>query len=311
MQLNTNTCLLLICTLFLMKIGHGQSKLEKPIFADPENAVEIEDSIVGPRNITGGYGLVRDFSAAQHEDYSIWFKFYVDHDTTLTLDIVPVNPSQDYDFILFKCTSKETLDSIRSGKRIPERICYSQNFAKNSSTGLSVYATSKIVGAGPGSAYVPALKVKAGEMYYLMVEYGEEYMHRNAANAPDGFMIYFYDYWPKKKPVVLKSVLFETNKSVLKQSSFPELDKLVLMLKQNQLINIEISGHTDNTGNQKTNLRLSEDRAHAVVDYIASKGIDKNRLFYKGLGSERPISSNTTKEGREKNRRVEFAIIMK
>jgi outer membrane protein OmpA-like peptidoglycan-associated protein len=111
------------------------------------------------------------------------------------------------------------------------------------------------------------------------------------------------------KKVVLNNILFELGKSVLTKGSYVEIDRLVSILQENPLMKIEISGHTDNTGNPVVNARLSTERARAVVDYIVSKGIDKNRLNYRGYGSEQPIGDNSTAEGRTMNRRVEFKIL--
>ncbi|MEK8180150.1 OmpA family protein [Flavobacterium buctense] len=106
--------------------------------------------------------------------------------------------------------------------------------------------------------------------------------------------------------VILESVLFQTNKSVLLEQSFASLDKLALQLLTNKSIKIEIRGHTDNVGKEAKNKLLSEQRAKAVLNYLVSKGIDANRFTYNGFGSLQPIASNDTEEGRNKNRRVEF-----
>lgn len=111
------------------------------------------------------------------------------------------------------------------------------------------------------------------------------------------------------KKVVLNNILFETGKSVLTNSSFTELDRLVSILQDNLPMKIEISGHTDKTGSEPLNFKLSEARAKAVVDYLVQKGIDRGRLDYKGFGSLQPIADNATAEGRSKNRRVEFKIL--
>jgi outer membrane protein OmpA-like peptidoglycan-associated protein/tetratricopeptide (TPR) repeat protein len=111
------------------------------------------------------------------------------------------------------------------------------------------------------------------------------------------------------KKVVLNNILFELGKAVLTTGSYVELDKLLQVLQDNPQMKIEISGHTDNTGNPVVNAKLSTDRARAVVIYLARKGIDIGRLTFKGYGSEQPIADNTTPDGRAKNRRVEFKVL--
>ena len=108
--------------------------------------------------------------------------------------------------------------------------------------------------------------------------------------------------------IALKNVFFATNRSELLPGSFSELDKLVTYLNRDYRAYIEISGHTDNTGNEEQNKTLSELRAKAVADYLILKGIDRFRIKYEGYGSSQPLSTNTTDEGRQMNRRVEFII---
>ncbi len=111
------------------------------------------------------------------------------------------------------------------------------------------------------------------------------------------------------KKVILNNILFETGKSVLTPSSSAELDRLVGILQENANMRIEISGHTDNTGSESLNFRLSEARAKAVVDYLVKKGIVQSRLEFKGYGPQQPIADNATAAGRLQNRRVEFKIL--
>lgn len=109
--------------------------------------------------------------------------------------------------------------------------------------------------------------------------------------------------------VVLKNIFFDHDKSDLKDESKMELNKLVALLKENPEISIEIGGHTDNTGDEKYNQKLSEQRAKSVVDYLVANGISADRLSYKGYGESAPIALNTTEEGRAANRRTEFRIV--
>ncbi len=111
--------------------------------------------------------------------------------------------------------------------------------------------------------------------------------------------------------VRLNNIFFETGKAELKSSSFAELDRVVKFLKENPNIKIEISGHTDNVGNESFNLDLSQKRAKSVMDYLTSKGIEASRLKSEGYGLTKPVADNSTEAGRAMNRRVEFTILSK
>ncbi len=108
--------------------------------------------------------------------------------------------------------------------------------------------------------------------------------------------------------VILKNIFFETDKFELKNESKVELDRLCALLKLNPVLKIEISGHTDNVGNEKYNLTLSENRARTVFEYLIANGIVKTRLTYKGYGLSKPIDNNNTEEGKANNRRTEFKV---
>ncbi|MCC6690467.1 MAG: OmpA family protein [Bacteroidia bacterium] len=115
--------------------------------------------------------------------------------------------------------------------------------------------------------------------------------------------------------VVLKNIFFDYNKSTLRPISRIELDKFYKMLNEKPLLVIEISGHTDSKGNDKFNLKLSQSRAQAVVDYLVKKGIDKKRMVAIGYGETIPIAKNTKPDGKEDpvgmqlNRRVEYHVL--
>jgi outer membrane protein OmpA-like peptidoglycan-associated protein len=109
--------------------------------------------------------------------------------------------------------------------------------------------------------------------------------------------------------IVLKNIFFDTKKFDLKQESVVELDKVVQLLKDNPNLKIQIGGFTDNIGQPKDNLLLSNNRAKTVVDYLVSKGIANTRLIFKGLGSTNPIADNTTEAGKALNRRTELSVI--
>ncbi|TMI66078.1 MAG: flagellar motor protein MotB [Bacteroidetes bacterium] len=113
----------------------------------------------------------------------------------------------------------------------------------------------------------------------------------------------------KDASIVLKNIFFETNKFNLKSESQSELDKLVQLLNENPTLKIEISGHTDSIGKAPDNLKLSQSRAKAVVDYLISKKITATRLTSKGFGSTKPVAPNKTEDGRAMNRRTEMKVI--
>lgn len=108
--------------------------------------------------------------------------------------------------------------------------------------------------------------------------------------------------------VILKNIFFDVNRYELKPGSFVELDNIVALLKENPTLKIRINGHTDNTGKPEDNLKLSNNRANAVIQYLVSKGIDPKRLSSKGWGETQPIADNNTEEGKAKNRRTEMTI---
>ncbi len=110
------------------------------------------------------------------------------------------------------------------------------------------------------------------------------------------------------EPLILKNILFETNKNILLTQSYPELDKLAAFLIMNPTLNVLITGHTDSEGDEAHNQELSTARAQAVANYLINGKIDKKRISYKGVGSKKPIAPNTSEVGRQKNRRVECII---
>ena len=110
------------------------------------------------------------------------------------------------------------------------------------------------------------------------------------------------------KTLELNNVNFETNSANLTKLSIYQLDNLADAMNKYPNMAIELSGHTDNTGEPDFNQQLSEQRAQKVKSYLVDKGINESRLTAIGFGSTRPISSNDTEEGREQNRRTEFRI---
>ncbi|MGM0497398.1 MAG: OmpA family protein [Bacteroidota bacterium] len=111
------------------------------------------------------------------------------------------------------------------------------------------------------------------------------------------------------KVYTLDNVYFDVGKANLRDKSFAELNELVDYMKRRKNIEIEIAGHTDNTGTKEDNQKLSQRRADRVKKYLISKNIDARRIKAKGYGEDQPVAGNNTKEGRQKNRRTEVRII--
>lgn len=111
--------------------------------------------------------------------------------------------------------------------------------------------------------------------------------------------------------VILKNIFFASKSFDLDKTSNAELDKVVALMEENPTLVIMISGHTDNVGKPSDNLILSVNRAKAIINYIASKGIDPKRVTGKGFGEGKPVASNETEEGRAKNRRTEMTVMSK
>lgn len=115
---------------------------------------------------------------------------------------------------------------------------------------------------------------------------------------------------PLEQIVINDRIEFETGKDKLLNESLPVLDVVVKLLNKKPHIElVEIHGHTDDTGDDMRNIRLSEARATAIRMYLIGQGIDGKRLVPRGFGARQPLAPNDTPENRKKNRRVEFRVV--
>ena len=115
--------------------------------------------------------------------------------------------------------------------------------------------------------------------------------------------------WEVGSVVQLRNIFFDFDRAELLPRSSVELDKVLHLLRTHPGMVLEFSGHTDSRGDDAYNLDLSLRRARAVVDYLKARGIDAQRLRYRGAGSREPIAGNGTDAGRRLNRRVELAVV--
>ncbi|MCB9764693.1 MAG: OmpA family protein [Alphaproteobacteria bacterium] len=138
-------------------------------------------------------------------------------------------------------------------------------------------------------------------------------------NEPENFNEYLdQDGCPDVKPqkvkianrqiVIEEQIQFQTGKAIIRPESYGILDSVIQVLNDYPQIEVRIEGHTDSDGSDESNMRLSKDRADAVFEYLIAHGVDARRLETVGFGETKPIDTNKTAEGKQKNRRVEFHI---
>lgn len=143
------------------------------------------------------------------------------------------------------------------------------------------------------------------------VSNGDDYL-LNSISASTNTLYYMTDKSqvaiPKEGSFVASSIYFDLESARLRSSSYSFLQKLYQYMIDNPQKKIKISGHTDNSGKEAYNNKLSLQRAQTIADFLISKGISKDRISVKGYGSVKSIASNETAEGRQKNRRVEIEI---
>jgi OmpA-OmpF porin, OOP family len=111
------------------------------------------------------------------------------------------------------------------------------------------------------------------------------------------------------KVLRLDNLIFDAGKAKISPSSYPELDEVGLMLKNNPRMVIQLEGHTDIRGDAKLNMKLSQDRVTAVKTYLVSKGGNKNKIKTKAFGGTQPLSQENTEEAHALNRRVELRVL--
>lgn len=161
------------------------------------------------------------------------------------------------------------------------------------------------------------VSLPAGKNYAIEIESEGYLFHSENFNLPktDGYhevkKDIYLDQIEVGQKMVLNNIFFDYNKASLRTASEDELQIVINFMQENSSLKIEISGHTDNRGSHDYNQQLSENRAHAVVDYLVAHGIKKERLVFKGYGEEEPIAKNDTEENMQLNRRTELKIIGK
>ncbi len=204
-------------------------------------------------------------------------------------------------------------------------IAYLEGQVLNKLTGKGLQSEITVVDIETGQDYLNAMTDEKGNFFITLPSnknfalnidkkdflfYSENFSLTDNENPERAYeMLVTLNPITKGEKIQLHNVFYETGLYDLKPQSLPELDKLYSFLVQNPNLKIEISGHTDNQGAETLNLELSKNRALSVYNYLVKKGINKNRLSYKGYGASEPVASNDNEKGRKQNRRTEIKIL--
>ena len=237
----------------------------------------------------------------------------------------PVLPKPDTVIVRDTIVIVKEIAPVVEPEPVKEKVLYLIGRIKDSESQEPVMAKIDIIDVAADQVVVTTSSSEIDGTYRLKLPEKKSYMvdlratgylpEMKSINISDSFEPEFYNLdislikVTVGKKVVLNNILFETGKSVLTTSSYTELNRLFTILLDNPKMKIEISGHTDKTGSEPVNFRLSEARAKAVVDYLVQMGIDQSKMEYRGYGSLQPIDDNATPQGRANNRRVEFKIL--
>ena len=154
-----------------------------------------------------------------------------------------------------------------------------------------------------------SLELEKAKTYAIMVSKDGYLNYRDTVESISDTL--YIDLQPIKRNtvIILKNLFFDTDKTIIKNTSVESLEEMYRLLVDNPKIKVMITGHTDNVASDAYNIRLSEGRAKAVYDEMVRRGIDPKRMKWQGKGEREPIETNRTEEGRAANRRVEFRIL--
>lgn len=193
-------CLLMLSYLHFVARGQ-QAILLEPSNADCYNAIEMIGDTFGPTTTPKGAGQIMEINADRNslisfdkEHNSVWYKFTIPNNCVLEMDIVPLSPKDDYDFILYKYTDDNFCEEVMTKNILPVRTNISKSSEiNNGKTGLSIYAADTFVKSGPGATYSRAVEVEKEEVYYLVLD-----NYRENGKGHTVFLKYKYCSNPKR-----------------------------------------------------------------------------------------------------------------
>jgi OOP family OmpA-OmpF porin len=196
-------------------------------------------------------------------------------------------------------TAEGKVTDAMTGKGIKARIFYKS------------YPTGSITGRFNDSTFL--FPIFGSSKYYITAD-AEGYITGNALVDPKDIdanrkVIRNIVMTKKGEAIVLDHLIFEQGKAIIDPKSYASLDEVVVMMKDNAKMEIQLEGHTDNQGSPSKNMELSQQRVDNVKKYLASKDVDKSRIKTKAFGGTKPLLNANTPEARIKNRRVEMRIL--
>ncbi len=208
----------------------------------------------------------------------------------------------------------------------PTTVSYMKGKTFDAETNKPLLARFELIDLASAKTIMDATSDETGE-FLICIPSGKDYAlnvsRKNYLFYSDNFTMMHGDYtkpFEKDVPlkpikvgekVVMRNIFYDIDSYALRLESQVELGRLIKLLKDNVLLKIEISGHTDKTGRPDYNRKLSENRAKTVAEYLVKNGIDTSRITSKGYGETQPIATNDTDDGRVQNRRTEFMVVAK
>lgn len=207
----------------------------------------------------------------------------------------------------------------------PQQLTWLKGTVYDAKTMAKLEARFELIDLSTGKTVVESYSDPSDGHFLVALPSGKEY----ALNVSKNGYLFFSDHFNLTGPatqndpflrdiplqpiivgetVILRNVFFDTDSYLLKDQSKTELLRLVELMNSNPKLKIELSGHTDNKGDNKHNQELSFNRAKAVFDFLMEQKIASDRISFKGYGETSPISTNETEEGRALNRRTAFMV---
>ncbi|MFS0491097.1 OmpA family protein [Leadbetterella byssophila] len=249
----------------------------------------------------------------------------------------PINTPGDESGLFISADGKSALYSKQEGDntyiyefKVPEelseqfeRIYYIKGFIKDSQTKKPLYSSIELVNTKNGERVSRFLSDPiTGDYMSTLPEEGEYVMYIETPGYffkslkfdfkegnSDQELDILLTKIEKENKETLDNIFFDTGSAAIRPESEIELKKVVTLLKENPDLKVEISGHTDDVGNDKANMNLSIQRANAVVEYLKGKGIHAQRLVAKGYGESQPKVKNDSDKNRQLNRRIELKVL--